>query len=141
MLHVSKTSVVEVWVERFDPTLGEDFGWQREPRAIVRSSLDEIRPGPLQPGPLRITQTRARELVRHREFEALIDENLIDQVYINPPLWHGTVTLPEAVTGDKRFRLVIAEYEEYLVDGDDPYETLPWKKDRRLVFVEHVELD
>jgi hypothetical protein len=39
-----------------------------------------------------------------------------------------------------RHRLVIAEYEEYLVDDDRPYDPVPTKKDRRLVYVEHVEL-
>jgi hypothetical protein len=35
---------------------------------------------------------------------------------------------------------VIAEYEEYLVDDDSPYNAIPTKKDRRLVFIEHVEV-
>jgi hypothetical protein len=35
--------------------------------------------------------------------------------------------------------LVIAEYEEYLVDDDQPYDGIPTEKGRRLVFVEHVE--
>jgi hypothetical protein len=39
-----------------------------------------------------------------------------------------------------RYRLAIAEYEEYLVDDDRPYDSVPTKKDRRLVFIEYVEL-
>lgn len=39
-----------------------------------------------------------------------------------------------------RHRLVIAEFEEYLVDDDRPYDRTPTQKKRRLVFVEHVEL-
>jgi len=50
------------------------------------------------------------------------------------------VTLPEPPSGGRRYRLVIAEYEEYLVDGLFPYGRVPTAKDRRLVFVEHVEL-
>lgn len=48
--------------------------------------------------------------------------------------------LPQAPSPETRFRLVIAEYEEYLVDDERPYDPLVTKKDRRLVFVEHVEL-
>jgi hypothetical protein len=41
----------------------------------------------------------------------------------------------------ERYRLVIAEYEEYIVEDDRQYDKVPEKKDRRLVFVEHVEMD
>jgi len=34
--NVAPSSVVEVWVERFDSAPGEDFGWRREPDAIVQ---------------------------------------------------------------------------------------------------------
>jgi hypothetical protein len=68
-----------------------------------------------------------------------MDERLIGQILVTPTLWQGTVTLPQT-RGTKRFRLVIAEYEEYLVDDAMPYDRIPTKKDRRLVFVEHVEL-
>jgi hypothetical protein len=40
----------------------------------------------------------------------------------------------------ERYRLVIAEYEEHIID-DRPYDNISEKKGRRLVFVEHVELD
>ena len=53
-------------------------------------------------------------------------------------LWEGDVTLPPM--SGHRHRLVIAEFEEYLVDDAKPYDKMPTKKDRRLVFVEHVEL-
>jgi hypothetical protein len=39
-----------------------------------------------------------------------------------------------------RYRLVIVEYEKYLVDDSRLYDPVPTKKDRRVVFVEHVEL-
>jgi hypothetical protein len=35
---------------------------------------------------------------------------------------------------------VIAEYEEYLIDDETPYNAIPTKKDRRVVFIEQVEL-
>ena len=55
-----------------------------------------------------------------------------------PSLWQGTVTPPAGL--DARLRLVVAEYEEYLVDDETPYDRVPEKKDRRLVYVEHIEL-
>jgi hypothetical protein len=40
-----------------------------------------------------------------------------------------------------RYRLVIAGYEEYLVDEQRrSYHNVVEKKDRRLIFVEHIEL-
>lgn len=41
----------------------------------------------------------------------------------------------------QRYRLAVAEYEEYLVDDATPYDKVPSKKERRLVFIEYVELD
>jgi hypothetical protein len=52
-------------------------------------------------------------------------------------LWTGQVTLPEATDDRQPCRLVVAEYEEYAVDSDRPYDPLPTRKARRLVFVEH----
>ncbi|MDD5718845.1 MAG: hypothetical protein PHQ53_04080 [Candidatus Krumholzibacteria bacterium] len=140
--NVAPSSVVEVWVERFDPALGEDFGWRREPDAIVQHAGAQPRPRPLSattstPNRARV---RATDLLRHREFQALIDEGLIDHIFVTPTLWEGTVTLPQAPGGTARYRLAIAEYEEYLVDDAMPYDRIPTKKDRRLVFIEHVEL-
>jgi hypothetical protein len=85
-------------------------------------------------------RVRAADLLAHREFEALIDERLIDHIFVTPALWEGTVTLPQAAGGAARYRLAIAEYEEYLVDDAMPYDRIPTKKDRRLVFIEYVEI-
>jgi hypothetical protein len=147
---VAAASVVEVWVEYFDPTLGEDFGWKRESGAIVINSLAEPPADPRLAANTAITRARvrAKDLLRHREFEALIDENLIDHVFIMPTLWQGSVTLPvvPASGADRRYRLAIAEYEEYLVDDDarnpdeNAYDRFLKSKDRRLVFIEYVEL-
>ena len=101
--NVAPSSVIEVWVECFDPALGEDFGWRREPNA-------------------------------------LIDEVFVGHIFFTPKLWDGTVTLPQPPGGTARYRLVIAEYEEYLVDSAMPYDEIPTKKDRRLVFIEYAEL-
>lgn len=53
-------------------------------------------------------------------------------------LWEGEVALPDA--DGSRYRLVVAEHEEYLVDDSRPYDRTPSQKARRIVFVEHVEL-
>ena len=79
-------------------------------------------------------------MLRNREFEALVDEDLIRHIFITPTLWEGTVTLPPTRGPAARLRLAIAEYEEYLVDDAMPYDRIPTKKDRRLVFIEYVEL-
>lgn len=55
-------------------------------------------------------------------------------------LWSGPVELPSVPSGTNRFRLVVAEYEEYLADDATPYGERTDKKAQRLVFVEHVEL-
>lgn len=133
---VAASSVVEVWVEKFDPERGEDFGWSRVSNArIQREGAAPPRP------PLQTFKLRANELVRQHEFAALLDENLIDRVSLFPALWQGQVTLPEDPGRGTRYRLVIAEYEEYLLDDSTPYDPPVTEKGRRLVFVEHVALD
>jgi hypothetical protein len=136
---VAETSVVEVWVERLDPALGEDFGWKRESDAVIipDASFKQI---PAKKAPTAIQLARAKKLVQQRNYTAMLKEGLIGNVFITPTLWKGSVTLPQAPGGSTRYRLVIAEFEEYLVDDADPYHPPFTKKDRRLVFVEHVEL-
>jgi hypothetical protein len=135
-VRVAASSVVEVWVEKFDPSRGEDFGWSREAHATVQRDGTAVA-GP----PLTTMKVRATELLRQREFAALIEENIIDRVFLAPVLWQGQITLPDSTDPSARYRLVIAEYEEYLVDDDAPYNPPVTQKDRRLVFVEHVTLD
>ena len=96
------STVIEVWVEKLEPRLGEDFGWLRVLNAQVNRQ--------------KIT------------------------VGTWPQLWQGEVVLPEPPSTDNRYRLVIAEYEEYLIDDEQPYDKVPTQKGRRMVFVEHVEL-
>ena len=143
---VAASSVVEVWVERFDPALGEDFGWKRERDAIVQKgvTMPPWQPTHVRKAAITRQRVRAKELYREREFAALIDERLIDKIFVTPTLWDGSVTLPEAPAQGTRYRLAIAEYEEYLVDNPgDPekaYDLFLKTKGRRLVFIEHVEL-
>lgn len=140
---VAASSVVEVWVERLDPSLGEDFGWRREPDAVVERSIGMPGKAASNAGrkaPAATQRSRAKELLHLREYEALVEERLIDKLFVTPTLWVGLVTLPDTPGEGKRYRLVIAEFEEYLVDDASPYDAIPTAKDRRLVFVEHVEL-
>jgi hypothetical protein len=139
---VASSSVVEVWVERLDPTMGEDFGWRRDPDAVVQKVNFQPHQFPLSSARTTVPNARVRadDLLKHREFEALIDEGLLGHIFVTPTLWEGTVTLSQSPGETARYRLVIAEYEEYLVDDAMPYGRIPTKKDRRIVFVEHVEL-
>jgi hypothetical protein len=137
---VSPTSVVEVWVERLDPDLGDDFGWTRDPDAVVGRDPDPATPAqPVSKRKVAQEVSKAQALVKERDLATLVSSGLIGRVHFFPPLWEGTVTLPEQSEG-RRYRLVIAEYEEYLADGLFPYGKTPTAKDRRLVFVEHIEL-
>jgi hypothetical protein len=141
---VAPSTAIDVWVERFDPAWGEDFGWRREPDAIVQRGVQLLGRVASIAGKkvsLATQRARAKHLVQEREFEAVVKEGLIDKVFITPPMWDGSVTLPQKPGGATRYRLVIAEYEEYLVDDATPYDKIPTKKDRRLVFIEYVELD
>lgn len=132
---ISESTVVDVWVERLDTTLGEDFGWKRDPDAKVALSR------PLTPrvGSLR-QQTLANRLFRERAFESIIQQGLLDLVLITPTLWNGSVGLPENAPRETRFRVAIAEYEEHITDGSNPYFKVPTDKGRRLVFIEYVEI-
>ncbi len=152
---VSPTSVVEVWLERLNPALGEDFGWERvaegtptpppkrsgsksaaaKAKAAADTEADAGSSFVLAP-----ELARAHHLYQERDFDRLVNERLVGAVFAYTALWDGTVTLPADPSGGTRYRLVIAEYEEYLVDDDRPYDRVPTAKGRRLVFVEHVEL-
>jgi hypothetical protein len=133
--------VVEVWVERLEPALGEDFGWQRESDAVVQREGGGTQKQVQIAEAARIhRETRAQALLERREFVALLDERLIDNVFVTPTLWDGNVTIPQAPAEGTRYRLAIAEFEEYLIDDDRPYDAIPTKKDRRMVFLEYVDL-
>jgi hypothetical protein len=146
---IAESSVVDVWVERLDESRGEDFGWRPVDAEIAPTgqagsgSVGGLR------GEVRIAvaaqinlsaRLQARALLAARDFEKLATDRLIDHVRLFQPLWEGDVTLPVNAPAGARHRLVIAEYEEYLVDDSRPYDKVPTKKDRRLVFVEHIEL-
>ena len=139
---VSPTTVIEVWMEQLNTSKGEDFGWERVPTGrpepdiflheplIQAAAADTVPPQQL---------VRAKKLVASRNFVEAAKTGVIDSVLAFFRIWDGDVILPSTPDPDRRYRLVIAEYEEYIVDDANPYETAT-RKGRRLVFVEHVEL-
>jgi hypothetical protein len=132
----SGTPVFEVWLEKLDPALGEDFGWQRVAQGTT------VIPGVIVARPRVLTaaqRTRARQLVAERQFDNVVAEGLVDAVITVAPIWQGEIVLP-AFEPSRRYRLVVVEYEEYLADDSRPYDKVPTKKDRRIVYVEHIEL-
>lgn len=146
---IAKTNVVEVWVERLDARHGEDFGWSKvadgavgaptTPRPVGRPQMQAEEEKAVVVHN-RSGEARARMLLEKRDYEAVVAENLVDATMAWPVIWDGSVTLPDAPSASARFRLVVAEYEEYLTDDVDPYDGKLSSKGRRLVYVEHTEL-
>lgn len=153
---ISKTNVVEVWVEQLDAARGEDFGWSRVADGVITppptyrpaTRTPVVRAG-VTPRNADVTPpmvhnaagaTRARELMTRLEYEAIVAEDLVNATMVWPVMWDGSVTLPEAPSALKRFRLVVAEFEEYLSDDAQPYDSRLTSKGRRMVYVEHTEL-
>jgi hypothetical protein len=137
---VAQTSVVEVWVEKLNSARGEDFGWERLTDAVVQRDEKVLRPVKISEAVLAQKKARIAELELKRDFASILREDLVRPDFIQPVLWKGTVTLPSAPAPGESYRLVIAEYEEYLVDDASPYDATPTQKGRRLVFLEHVAL-
>lgn len=139
---LAKSTVVEVWVERLDPALGEDFGWQRveavltggDPALAPVPGGVGVAPAPIFPG-LNPLRHRIASSAEHPQSSTLLEAIAL------PPLpdilWEGDVKLPS--DDGHRHRLVIAEFEEYLIDGPAPYGKVPTSKNRRVVYVEHIE--
>jgi hypothetical protein len=141
---VSPTSVIEAWVERLDPAKGEDFGWERiavvRPASVNAEAVNAILDADAFAFVPADEVTRALKLHHARRFTELVKEDLVGRLTSVFKLWEGDVELPASPASGSRFRLVVAEFEEYLIDDDRPYDKVPTKKGRRLVFVEHIEL-
>jgi hypothetical protein len=140
---VSPTTVVEVWVEELDPSKGEDFGWSRVPPGAGGPDIllhEPFMQALAAEKPIPQDLVRAKKLVASRNFVEAAKTGVLDSVLGIFRIWDGDVHLPAVPDQDSRYRLVIAEYEEYIVDDVDPYDPPPRKKGRRLVFVEHVEI-
>ena len=111
---IAETNVIEVWIEQLDPALGEDFGWRR---------IDDVQITAERPEPRRAGAGSSSPP------SGSAPQNV---------LWEGTIGGVAAMA--HRRRIVVAEYEEYLVDDERPYDKVPRRKDRRIVYVEHIEL-
>jgi len=136
---VAPNSVVEVWVEKLDPSLGEDFGWKREPGATVRNNAATPAPPPFTHADF---EQRRFKLLSERKFlEAATTIQELQPIRLWPQLWSGSVTLPPTRYAGDRYRLAIAEFEEYLVDDLTPYNKTPSVKDRRIVFLQHIPFE
>jgi len=149
---ISESTVIEVWVERLNERLGQDFGWERVSTAVVSggdpyAAMSAPDASTLKSAARVVAQqtSAAERLHAHAVAQAhAVAEARMSLDFLADPLmswwtlWEGDVTLPPM--SGHRHRLVIAEFEEYLVDDAKPYDKVPTKKDRRLVFVEHVEL-
>jgi hypothetical protein len=138
---VAAHSVVEVWLERLDARWGEDFGWQRVTEAHVTQRV----PAGASVGsgaPLRMDTLLGRTMQTSALLKESVAQSLssqvLDRIQLWQTLWEGEVRVPAA--DDTRYRVVVAEYEEYLVDDAQPYDQTPTRKERRVVFVEHFEL-
>jgi hypothetical protein len=130
---VSPKPVEEVWLERLEPTLVSDFGWVR-----IGDGVRARAGGPFAPAPERLPL--GCELIAERRFaEALALGVGAEQLWLRPPLWDGGIDLPEP--DGSELRLVIAEDEEYAIDGPSPRHSITSSRTgRRLVFVERVPI-
>jgi hypothetical protein len=86
-----------------------------------------------------VQAARGRALFAEGQLKLVMSEGLVDVALSISPIWEGDVVLP-AFDVSARYRFVIVEYEEYLADDSRPFDPVPTKKDRRIGFVEHVEL-
>jgi hypothetical protein len=141
---VSCRTVAEVSLERLDPRWGKDFGWQRVDSALVTQRLPQAATQGLAAVTLQSLFGSAAAAVDHAKVTTsvsretrLTQSHIADRLSLWNTLWEGDVGLPD---DGSRYRLVVAEYEEYLVDDTRPYDMTPTQKGRRIVFVEHVEL-
>ena len=146
---VADRTIVEVWVERLDARWGEDFGWQRVSDVIITQRI----PAPtgttshttvgiesIFGRPLSVERVESTAPIQEHDAISLTPSHVIDFIHAWQTLWEGDVTLPDALLDGTRHRLVVAEYEEYLVDDSRPYDKTPTSAKRRLVFVDHIEI-
>jgi len=138
-ISVAGSSVVEVWIEKLDPSLGEDFGWKRDATASVipTPATPASTPSPISA----LFEEQRAKLSTQRNFSELAQRiQELQPIRLWPQLWEGSVTLPANVQPGDRYRLAVAEFEEYIVDDATPYNKTPSAKDRRIVFLQYVPL-
>ena len=137
-IDIASTSIFEMWVEHLNEERGEDFGWERISDVIVERTSKPIKP--VSSSPTRIEKKTPRYEIATSYPVDLSGQKMYDRIFHYTPIWAGNQILPMALDIGERYRLVIAEYEEYIVDGNALDDVTPDRKDRRLVFVEHIEL-
>jgi hypothetical protein len=142
---VASQSVVVVTVEELDASLGEDFGWRQIATGIPARPVAPPSPDSTADR-TRLSAdavVRARHKLATGDFTSLLNEGLAERLSLAPLLWNGTVTLPSD-HGSAKLRIVVAEYEEYIVDAagasSSPAGAVT-ATGRRLVFMEHVALN
>jgi hypothetical protein len=129
---VADQTVVEVWLEQLNEALGHDFGWHTVEADVRRSGET---PPDIRSGLSAAMRHRASVLQQERRFDEVLSERLGGAIRPQLALWDGDVTVPDA---RGTWRIVIAEYEEYLTDTAAPSGNAAAAKGRRIVFVEHV---
>jgi hypothetical protein len=134
---ISSKNTFEVWVEIFNEQYGEDFGWEIIHQDDLQTPITSAKKILMGESRLGIDNVETQKRINIEHGELLTKNDLASTFFAAAPLWEHDVTIPDK---PGRYRLVIAEYEEYLIDDDRPYDNVPEKKERRLVFVEHIEL-
>jgi len=122
-------------VEKLDTQLGEALRWRREPGAEVQNTADT-------PAPPQSVHAEFVRLLAERKFlEVATTIQQLQPMRLWPQLWSGSVTLPPTRAVGDRYRLAIAEFEEYLVDDPTSYNKTPSAKDRRIVFLQYIPFE
>lgn len=139
---LAKSTIVEVWLEKLNAAQGEDFGWHKISDGVQSPYTTSTNTTGTQTKPVK---QQAKPIGRQTTpvgtaFEPVSADSNLEAHFEWPNLWSGSVQLPTAPSASARYRVVVAEYEQYLTDGADPYETRFGAAGRRLVYVEHVEL-
>ena len=70
--------------------------------------------------PLSVERVESTAPIQEHDAISLTPSHVIDFIHDWQTLWEGDVTLPDALLDGTRHRLVVAEYEEYLVDDSRP---------------------
>lgn len=137
---VAASSIVEVWVEKLDPSLGEDFGWKRDTSAIVTPTVQN-------PPHSNIPSVASSFEEQHVKLSNQLKVNDLahtikdlNPIVLWPHLWQGSVTLPANHQPGDRYRLAVAEFEEYIIDDVTPYNKTPSAKGRRIVYMKYVPI-
>ena len=153
---IAETTVIEVWVERLDPDKGEDFGWTRVYDATLQLATAQAATTTTSASKTKNVRSAAAKKATTKATSKLSTQRapvqrvpggvLVEELqWFRTPMWEGSVRLPSSNIIGAKYRIVVAEYEEYLTDDaptpafpDADYNDIAASKGRRLVFVEHL---